>query len=320
MATNPMKKRAQNAFLIGIVIGLIMTVLVGFLLYKKYSDTKKEYEEYMAAQEAKTVTVLVAKEEIKSGVKVEKENLQPVKVIINMTKQEAEENCYTNINDMYIEKKDDQTLERTFYSKLEIPKGGIISKNLVVEAGKEITADTRIREYNSFVLPSRAIKGDIIDVRLTMPSGADFIVLAKKEILKSDETTVWLNVNEAEMLLMNNAMVENWTIKGSKLYAVQYAEAGLQEPSTITYQPSEEVKSIMENNPNIVDEIEEELANQLNESKADKRRSELINVELEKYLDERDSSAESGFSNETSIIKTHRKDYIDSLTKNKSTK
>ena len=70
-----------------------------------------------------------------------------------------------------------------------------------------------------------ALPGDYIDIRFQLPSGQDYIVLSKKKVLMSSQTGIWLKLSELELLTINNAIVEAWTIKGSKIYAIEYSEA-----------------------------------------------------------------------------------------------
>lgn len=312
MATNPMKRREHNALLIGIILGLLVTLVVGFILYNMYSKTKKEFDQYKADQVAKQKEVVVAVDEIKSGSELSEDMFKTAIVSIDMDTSD----CFTSISDVFYvgEDKDGNTLESEFSARLDIPAGAIITKNLIQENdGHEIVNDTRVREYSSFVLPSQLEEGDFVDIRLTMPSGQDFIVLSKKLVLQADETTVWFNMSEAEMLILNSAMVEAWTITGTKLYAVQYADAGMQQSATITYQPTAEVTSLIETNPNIIDDAAKNLAQQWRDADAARYRTDYIDAILYDYRDNRDGAAESGFAEETSNIRAHRSEYIDSL-------
>lgn len=313
MATNPMKRREHNAFLIGIIIGLIFVLIVGFILFNLYSKTKKEFEQYKADQEAKLVDVVVATRDIESGVEVSKDDFIETKVIVDMNT----ENCYKTVNEMFEqeinsddEKKD---YEISLSSRLEIPRGTIITKNLVTETDNDITNDTRIKEYNTFVLPSHLEEGDIIDVRLTLANGQDFIVLSKKQVYRADATTVWLKVDEAEILTLNSAMVEAFMYQGSKLYAIEYVDAGMQESAKITYQPRAEVATLMESNPNITDEAANKLAQNLNNANAAAFREQYIDGFLSQYREDQDDSVEAGFAEETATIQQHRAEYLDSL-------
>ncbi len=313
MATNPMKRREHNAFLIGIVIGLILVLIVGFILYKLYSDTKKAFDSYKAAQMAKEAVVVVAANDIKSGTKLTEEDFEIQTVIVDM---DTAENCFASIDEILFEddKEDTNgTYELDVIARVDMPKGSIIMKNLVEDEDKAISDDTRVQEYSSIVLPSQLTVGDIIDIRLTMPNGQDYVVLSKKEVLKTDATTVWFNVNEEEIQIMNSAMVEAWTITGTKFYAIKYVDAGMQKSATVTYQPTSEVANLIMSTPNVVEKAKDDLEGQWRSSNASSYRENDINGLLRQYVEDRDGAVESGFSDEITTIKQHRSEFIDSL-------
>ena len=58
--------------------------------------------------------------------------------------------------------------------------------------------------------------------------GQDFIVAAKKVVEKSDSTSIWLKLREDEILKMNSAIIESYSVEGAKLYAVNYTQPGIQ--------------------------------------------------------------------------------------------
>ena len=175
---------------------------------------------------------------------------------------------------------------------------------------EEPTLDSdRIQEYNMLVLPSTLKNGDYIDIRLLLPSGKDYIVLSKKRVLGCNDTTVWLKVSEAEMLLLNNAIVESYTIAGSKLYASLYAEAGMQKAAELTYLPSTEVIQLIIKDPNIVLEARTQLGNNYD---LNYRVSNFDNA-IEPYRETQDSLVQTGTSQEVTSIKSARQSYVQSL-------
>ncbi len=320
MATNPMKRREQNAFLIGIVIGLILVLVVGLLLFTMYNKTKTEFENYKHSLEEREMIVVVANDTIKSDDFIKKEMFTTAKIIVDSENIDAyKDACYTNIDEMFVvdapdgEKQEVDEESGVLYARFEIPKGAIITKNLIGDSENPINDDTRLKEYNTIVLPSELKQNDVIDVRLALPTGQDFIVLSKKHVLNCDETTVWMNVDEAEIQTMNSAMVEAWTITGAKLYAVQYADAGMQTSAVLTYQPRAEVTTLIVNNPNIVKEARDALGAQWDKAQAADFRSEYIDPVLKENIEDSATSVEAGFAEESATIRTHRSDFIDSL-------
>jgi len=147
-------------------------------------------------------------------------------------------------------------------AKIDLKKNTILTSEMVQTA--ELRNDLRREEYNMITLPVQMEVGDYIDVRLLLPTGFNYIVLSKKEVIDANETTVWLNLTEDEILLMSSAILEAYKINGSKIYATIYTEAGNQTASTITYQPSDNIGVLINSSPNVLKEAKEELAKRYN--------------------------------------------------------
>lgn len=321
MATNPMKRRERNSFLIGFIIALAFMALIVFIVFKQYSEKKDELEQLRAQQ----VQVLVAADKIESGATLSDEDFTVATVMTDMMPDDYYTNTVSLLGDptQYIDEngepvEDEENGQYGMAARIEIPAGTIVTKNMFMRTEEVLTDDMRIQEYSSIVLPSQLKNGDFIDIRLAMPNGQDYIVLTKKEVIQTDETTVWFRVNEAEIILLNSAMVDAWTITGTKLYAIEYVDPGMQLASSITYQPSAETADFINSNPNITKDAYNALANNLSASRENggKKMSEYreyIDNMLSEYIEDRPESVEAGFSEEITNIQTHRQDYVDAL-------
>lgn len=311
MATNPMKRRERNSFLIGAIIAFAIMGIVLFFMYKQYANKKDQLEQLQALQ----TKAVVAVDKIESGATLSEDDFTVVEVRTGM----STDDYYESVEEIFYEKSDNQendVYELALAAKLEIPAGTIITPNMLIEAGQEVTDDMRLQEYSCIALPSQLKNGEFIDIRLTLPTGQDYIVLSKKEVLQTDESTIWMKVNEAEILLLNSAMVEAWTITGTKLYAIEYIDAGSQESAYVTYEPSAEVLDLIKADPNVIDKAYSKLSDGLNSlgssEHADKFRS-YIDSALSEHIEEREDAAETGFSSEISTMKEHRADYVEAL-------
>ena len=117
----------------------------------------------------------------------------------------------------------------------------------------------RKEEYNVISLPVDLKPGEYIDVRLLLPNGQNYIVVSKKQVsipvvngqYLSD--TIQMNLTEEEILMLSCAIVENYQMNGSKLYASRYTEAGMQEASNKTYQPNDYVINLIKNDSNVLE-------------------------------------------------------------------
>ena len=146
--------------------------------------------------------------------------------------------------------------ESTFVAKISLGKGTPIIPDMVTVISEQATNDLREQEYNMIALPSDLKTDDTVDVRLRLPNGADYVVLSKKKVKVPEAggnqsySTVSLNLNETEILLMSAAIIDYYKIQGSKIYINKYTDPGLQKASIFTYIPSEDALRVINKDPN----------------------------------------------------------------------
>lgn len=253
MAMNPMQRKAQNSFLLGILVTLLITgVIIAFLVIKITTLTKQQKEE---AALAKQIYVLTT--DINSGDTVTSDKLQLKTIESDLAPANAltisELDAKSNVTD-----EDGNLIKKVnIVSKINLKAGTIITTDMVKIEG-ELTNDVRKVEYNTIQLTSQLTTGKYIDVRLRLPSGADYIVVSHKKIeiptINGIDSlnTIWLELSETEILTLNCAIVESYKIKGAKLYATEYVEPGLQQNATVSYSPNNEVYELIQKDPNCV--------------------------------------------------------------------
>ena len=150
--------------------------------------------------------------------------------------------------------------ESPIIAKVDMDKNTIITIDMISKSDEKTTNDLRKQEYNVLALTSQLESGEYVDIRLALPSGQDYIVVSKKQVEipqingVDSADIVSLKLTEAEIITMNNAIVEAYKMIGAKLYVAPYVEAGIQNAATPTYVPSEAVMNLIINNPNIVSE------------------------------------------------------------------
>lgn len=125
-----------------------------------------------------------------------------------------------------------------------------------------IKDDLREQEFNMILLPSNIKKDQYIDLRIGFSNGEDYIVLSKKKVREIDlnTNTIWLWMDEQEILTASSAIVDAYLHKATKLYTVIYVEPSIQKPALMTYPVNQSVLAIMQENPNIVVEAQEALS------------------------------------------------------------
>lgn len=293
MAMNPMQKKARTSFLLGMFLTLIITGLIIVFLILQLSKIQEEQEAI------KYQAVYVVKEDIQSGDtidgKLRKEEVRTEYVPNNAITDKNLANFVTEVSS----------------AKISLKSGTVLTADMVNTEGKALTADVRLQEYNMLVLPTQLEEGDSVDIRFRLPNGEDYIVLSKKLIEQANSDTIWIKVAEEEILTMSNAIVENYIVDGSVLYATTYADAGLQGGSSATYIPSDNVRHLMSNDVNIVAEAYSGLQAIYNRGISAHR--EVIKGALSQYEDKKITNVETDVGKEIEKMQTARQQYVDGL-------
>ena len=350
MAINPMQRKARNSFLLGMFITLLITgAIIGVLAYLLISQQKAEKAEKaeqrsvfvlnsnvtsgqvitvdMLRQE--TVPMQVAPEnavasystfveyslvEKSTGKKVGTDQnglyLDDNGNKVRIAKDENSGNYYKVINNQraLVEFTDEPLIAKT-----NLSANTVMSLDLLTRGEEALHDDLRVQEFNMLALPVKLDVNEYVDVRITLPSGEDYIVLSKKRVLDVLEDTVWLKVSEEDILRMSNAIVETYVMTGSKLSITKYVEPGLQKASTPTYAVSEAVLTLIQNDPNIRNTAKTELFKQYTDQKLAEQRTKDINGQLEKYAEEAKQNIESRVQEENEARRELREKYLEQL-------
>lgn len=305
MATNPMKRRAQQSFLAGIAISLIITAAAVLYFSSKIKSLQAEYDALKALQS----TVLVLTRDVESGTEIKYTDFMEQEVRTTVLPDSV-----VKYEDFYETLEDGTEVEKKVFAKINLVSGAIITPNMLYEEGKEIQASERIQEYNMIVLPSDLKKDEFIDIRFSLPEGQDYIVVSKKQVQDCNFDTIWLNMTEAELITLENAIVESYIIEGSKLYATKYVEAGMQEAATQTYAVSKEVLTLINKDPNITDEARNALWSRYNSQEQVVQREQIIDGLVDQYeKNEIGDKVETGVQQEIDRIREMREEYLNSL-------
>lgn len=264
MASNPMQKKSRNSFLLGMLLTLVIAAIAMGAMFVMLNKSNKEQEK----KEASQTKVYRLTTPVKSGEEVDYSKIAEVVV-----------NSEAVPGDAF----GSQTgFPSGYKAKIDLQAGTIISENMLYE-GDKIQDSLRRQEYNIIQLPEQLSKGDYIDIRYMLPTGQDYIVVAKKEILDTSVDTIWVELTEDEIMLMSNAIVEAYTAPSSKLYATVYVEPGTQIAATSTYIPSDDVIAAIEDDPNIVQTAKNALFTRFNQNK---RNRDYINSVITQYQQE----------------------------------
>ena len=310
MAMNPMQRRATRSFVIGLVLGLMAAAAVAFFFHQQV----KKLETELASIKKLQSTAYVAAADLESGAIITTEDITSQQVQTTVLPTEMIQLTDFDLTDEegnLIEKtdKDGNPVQKEVMVKVNIPAGTIITKDMLAMGEKIVTKDVRMVEYSMINLPSEALEGDYVDIRLQFPEGQDYVVLGKKKIEKCTDTTIWIKQSEDELLTLNNAIIDSYLAEGSKLYATKYTEPGIQDAAQQTYPVSREVLEVIDRNPNILEEAKKALADRYNGNDMVATRNNVINPSLGDPED-RASTVSSGISAEISSLQNARKEYL----------
>ncbi|HEX3078512.1 MAG TPA: hypothetical protein VHQ24_16765 [Lachnospiraceae bacterium] len=168
----------------------------------------------------------------------------------------------------------------------------------MIKSEKDLPNDIRRHAYHFIETTDKLSIGDYVDIRISFPNGADFIVLSKKRVLDyitySAETgmtnSLWLELSEEEILQLSSAAVDAYYNVGSTIYAIEYVDAN-QEKAIANYPVNDVVSKLIEKDPNITEKAKEGLSNQLRSS---------VTMQLKEYENSQTYTAQE-YSSDASI-------------------
>ena len=250
--------------------------------------------ESLAATAGKNVASLLEKKDDKLVAKAGKNNFASTITPGGDNNSSSSLNTNTNSNS----NSSDSKSEKTIVATIDIPKGTVITEKMLALKSEAVT-DTnsinstyRLVEYSMIMLPTELQKGDTIDVRISYPNGQDFIVVAKKVVEKSDSASIWLKLKEDEILKMNSAIIESYSVEGAKMYAVNYTQPGVQAAANANYPVSDKVYELLVQDPNIATAIQQQYRSAINNHTLIRRPiNEILQSTQQEELRSRISSA-----------------------------
>ena len=234
-------------------------------------------------------------------------------------REEATDSYYINTTNNSDEKEYLELTNVPLVAKVTMKANTIITSELVSKSDNLVQDDVRKQEYNMLVLPIDIQTGDYVDVRLMLPSGQDYIVVAKKEVEVpiiagvDSEDTIWMNLSEDEILHMSCAIIDAFQINGAKLYVTKYTEAGMQNAATPTYPINRATSELLQSDPNILQRAMTELNARYNENNLANLRNNYINAAIESEGDQAQSNIETNMQESITNSQNSRKEYLQGL-------
>ena len=315
MAMNPMQRKANNSFLLGILITLLITGLIIAFLIFQLSNLNKQMQE----EEAKLKQVYVLNTDIMSGQVITSDMLEMKTIDGSAIPANAITPVDVDNKGTVVDESTGNVIRKLdVVTKIDLKSGTILTSEMIATAD-ELSSDLRRLEYNVVQFPSQLQTGDFIDIRLRLPSGEDYIVVSHKEVEIpvvdgiDSENTMIIKMNEVETLTMSSAIIEAYIAEGSYLYATRYVDAGMQEAATPTYLPSDSVINLMNKDPNCANEAKQELFKRNNDSSYKSAVRNPINDELNQNSEDAQDNIISSVEEELKTAQEERQKYLESL-------
>lgn len=144
--------------------------------------------------------------------------------------------------------------------------------------------------------------GDYVDVRLVMPYGEEYVVVPKVRIKAINANSVKANLTEEYWDMYTSALVDYYLHldQGSSIYLSKYVEPGAQEAAIPYYAVRDNVKAIMQLNPNIIGLATTALSDELRNS-------------IDTVLNNADAAIDKSSEDEQGALDSGRKAFNDNV-------
>lgn len=246
------KKRNKKIILINIGLilsGAIVTGVIyqGLVVPYVRNDERKQTISEMTDDNAQYVQAWKLTKEFKKGdpIDIEKD-LKPITV------------SSENIPNDYITEKSQL---KGLVARIKLGEKTVVSSDMFVDMNESIEDSTKNQDYDWIGVHAFAKQGDYVDIHFKKPDGTDYIVAPKKKLIDLSGSVFSMNLkDEDERWLINSATVEA-SITGGILYTSIYPDPENQEPAKVTYKINNEIKNMIENNPEVLDKAKTQLKN-----------------------------------------------------------
>lgn len=141
------------------------------------------------------------------------------------------------------------------YWKVDVKPGTTVTKSVIMES--DLVEPVYEQDMTFDMLPLGIEVGDYVDIKISLPYGQTFYVMAHKRIeeLVIENYTVKMYMTATELEIWESAMVDYALYKsyGMKLWVSKYVEPGLQDEVKTYYPVRNEIADLVKISPNIQD-------------------------------------------------------------------
>ncbi len=260
------KKIKVLSVILGIVSLIMVTVIILFAVQNmRIQRLRGEYEQLRTLDESQKSSVYVATSDIKAGDIIatksfaeaqnsSKENTEGSdreSIVVSPVESNVSlmSGVYTSFDaEVYINESD---IGKT--ALVDIPAGSPILKGNV--KALRIQPDTREYEIAVARIMTDQANNDYVDVRILFPDGSDYLVLTKKPVKNLDypNSIFFTYLDEDEIDRFASAIIDAYTISGTKIYTTRYVAGNLQDEAIPNYIVRSNVQDLIVNDPNIIE-------------------------------------------------------------------
>lgn len=156
------------------------------------------------------------------------------------------------INDSYV--LEPQQVMDKFY-KIAISPGTPLTDDMFMS--EELDDTTRETDLIADSWSVGLKKGDYVDLEITYPYGDKYVVLSHIRVENVNTSTVKTYLTGSQRHIYNGALVDYFlqVENGASLNLVKYTEPGIQKPSDVTYSVTDNILSVITEDPNVLEKI-----------------------------------------------------------------
>lgn len=229
------------------IIVIVLLCLIGLMSINKYKGDVMARDSQIHKLEESLFNIgdvqkgFVVKQTVRAGEKITEEVLEEVDVPIKLGL-----NLITNKNDI-IDK----------YFRVSLGDGTVLTTDDIVE--KKI--DNTFRYFDTVIdeLPIGLRTGDYVDIRIAFPFGEDFIAISHKRVEELNTGIMKLILSESEIYTYQSMLVDKALYEGTKIYAVEYIDAGSQAVAEVYYPLNKNLSELSSMNPNLLELVKQEM-------------------------------------------------------------
>ena len=215
-----MMGQTKKKIILTAVVAFLIPVVIGSILFLDYNKKMNEEIERLEAETATEKRYVFARNMIAGDI-IDSGDVKVVDVKSESVPKDAflgdTGNSVTHLKEIVGKK-----------ILINAEANTMVAKSMFMQEDDKLELDERYQEFNMITLPSDLKVGDFIDIRITMVEGEDYLVISGKEVKKigdrPESNTMFLQLNEEEILRMTAAIIESYMNDGYKIYANKYVE------------------------------------------------------------------------------------------------